>query len=98
MDNIDNVDLGPAAQRLADLVARVTDDELGNPTPCPAYTVGDLVEHVGGLALAFTAAANKDSNEYNDREPPPGTRTGWAMTGGPGYRATSQLSPRPGAS
>src|SRR5215475_1176791 len=72
MDNIDNVDLGPAAQRLADLVARVTDDELGNPTPCPAYTVGDLVEHVGGLALAFTAAANKDSNEYNDREPPPG--------------------------
>ena len=72
MDNIDNVDLGPAAQRLADLVARVTDDELGNPTPCPAYTIGDLVEHLGGLALAFTAAANKDSNEYNDREPPPG--------------------------
>ena len=72
MDNIDNVDLGPAAQRLADLVARVTDDELGNPTPCPAYTVGDLVEHVGGLALAFTAAANKDSNEHNDREPLPG--------------------------
>jgi uncharacterized protein (TIGR03086 family) len=72
MDNIDTVDLGPAARRLADLVARVTDDELGNPTPCPAYTVGDLVEHVGGLALAFTAAANKDRNEYNDREPPPG--------------------------
>ena len=72
MDDIDTVDLGPAAQRLADLVARVTDDELGNSTPCPAYTVGDLVEHVGGLALAFTAAANKDSNEYNDREPPPG--------------------------
>ena len=72
MDDIDTVDLGPAAQRLADLVARVTDDQLGNPTPCPAYTVGDLVEHVGGLALAFTAAANKDSNEYNDREPPPG--------------------------
>ncbi len=37
MDNIDTVDLGPAAQRLADLVARVTDDELGKPTPCGLY-------------------------------------------------------------
>jgi uncharacterized protein (TIGR03086 family) len=54
------VDLGPAAQRLADLVARVGDDELGKPTPCPAYTLGDLIEHVGGLALAFRAAAEKD--------------------------------------
>jgi hypothetical protein len=35
------VDLGPAAQRLADLVARVADDELGKPTPCLAYTLGD---------------------------------------------------------
>ena len=61
------VDLGPAAQRLADLVGRVGDDELGNPTPCPAYTLGDLVEHVGGLALAFTAAANKDRSEHNER-------------------------------
>jgi uncharacterized protein (TIGR03086 family) len=76
MDNIDSIDLGLAAQRLADLVARVTDDELGKPTPCPAYTVGDLVEHVGGLALAFTAAADKESNEYNDREPPPGDASG----------------------
>ncbi len=55
------VDLTPAAQRLADLVARVRDDELGRPTPCPAYTVGDLVEHVGGLARAFRAAAEKDT-------------------------------------
>ena len=72
MDNMDIVDLGPAAQRLADLVARVTDDELGNPTPCPAYTLGDLVEHVGGLALAFTAAANKERSKYNE-EPQPGS-------------------------
>ena len=71
MDNMDIVDLGPAAQRLADLVARITDDELGNPTPCPAYTVGDLVEHVGGLALAFTAAANKERSKYTE-EPAPG--------------------------
>ena len=66
-----NVDLGPAAQRLADLVARVGDDELGKPTPCPAYTLGDLIEHVGGLALAFTAAADKDVGR-NAGQPPPG--------------------------
>jgi uncharacterized protein (TIGR03083 family) len=67
---MDTVDLGPAAQRLADLVARVTDDELGQPTPCPAYTLGDLIDHVGGLALAFTAAANKDTGStYVNRAP-----------------------------
>ncbi len=54
------VDLTPAAQRLADLVAGVSDGQLAGPTPCPAYTVGDLVEHVGGLARAFRAAAEKD--------------------------------------
>ena len=63
------VDLGPAAQRLAELVVRVGDDELGKPTPCPSYTLGDLIEHVGGLALAFTAAANKDGGRYADMEP-----------------------------
>ena len=72
MESMDFVDLGPAAQRLAELVARVEDDELGRPTPCPAYTLGDLVEHVGGVARAFTAAANKERTRYNDREPPPG--------------------------
>ena len=46
------VDLTPAAQRLADLVARVSDDELSGPTPCPAYALGDLIDHIGGLAVA----------------------------------------------
>ena len=55
------VDLTPAAQRLADLVTGVSDEQLAGPTPCPAYTVGDLVEHIGGLALAFRAAAEKDT-------------------------------------
>ena len=63
------VDLGPAAQRLADLVARIEDDELGKSTPCPAYTLGDLIDHVGGLALAFTAAAKKDTGKYGDQGP-----------------------------
>lgn len=50
--------------QLAGLVSRVPGAELGNPTPCPAYAVGDLIDHVGGLALAFTAAARKDSARY----------------------------------
>lgn len=56
---MDHPDLTPAARRLADLVAAVPDDALGAPTPCPDYTLGDLLDHVGGLALAFTAAAAK---------------------------------------
>ena len=67
---MDTVDLRPGAQQLADLVARTTDAELGRPTPCPAYTLGDLIEHVGGLALAFTAAANKDYGPLTEGAPP----------------------------
>ena len=62
------VDLGPAARRLADLVARIDDSELGKPTPCPAYALGDLIDHVGGLALAFTGAARK-TNEHGGPGP-----------------------------
>jgi uncharacterized protein (TIGR03086 family) len=60
------VDLGPAARRLADLVANVKDDALDRPTPCPAYSLGDLIEHVGGMALAFTAAGRKERNAYTE--------------------------------
>lgn len=53
------LDLQPAARRMADLVSGLPDSALGGPTPCPEYTVGDLVDHVGGMAVAFTAAAVK---------------------------------------
>ena len=53
------IDLTPAARQMAALIEGVRDDQLTDPTPCPDYTVGDLVEHVGGLALAFTNAARK---------------------------------------
>jgi uncharacterized protein (TIGR03086 family) len=76
------VDLGSGAQRLGELVARVTDDELANPTPCPAYTVGDLIEHIGGLARAFTAAAGKESGPYVEQTP-----SGQASRLEPGWRA-----------
>ena len=66
---MDIVDLGPAAQQLSDLVVRVGENDLGRPTPCPAYSLGDLIEHVGGLALAFAAAARKDPGPLTGRQP-----------------------------
>jgi uncharacterized protein (TIGR03086 family) len=63
------VDLEPAARRLADLVAGVPDGLLDAPTPCPDYRLGDLLHHVGGLTLAFTAAARKDRGEASARGP-----------------------------
>jgi uncharacterized protein (TIGR03086 family) len=56
------IDLEPAAQRVAAVVAAIPDAALGGPTPCPDYAVADLLEHVGGLALAFRAAADKDGS------------------------------------
>jgi uncharacterized protein (TIGR03086 family) len=63
------IDLRPAAARLASLVGNVPDDALANPTPCPAYRLGDLLDHVGGLAVAFTAAASKSFGDLGDQGP-----------------------------
>src|SRR5579875_2677233 len=54
------IDFGPAARHLAILVTGVDDAQRGAPTPCPAYQVADLLEHIGTLARAFAAAARKD--------------------------------------
>jgi uncharacterized protein (TIGR03086 family) len=78
---MDNVDLGPAARRLAELIARTDDAELGAATPCPLYTLGDLIEHIGGLTLAFTAAATKAGGPYAEQQP-----SGDASRLAPGWR------------
>ena len=52
-------DLRPAAERIARLVEGVPESALDAPTPCEEYTVGDLLDHVDGFALAFRAAAEK---------------------------------------
>lgn len=62
-------DLGPAARQLTRLVQGVRDDQLSAPTPCPDYTLGDLLEHVHGLALAFTLAARKEQPPAGDGAP-----------------------------
>src|SRR5262245_718008 len=61
--------LEPATQRLADLVRGVTDDQLTKPTPCADWTVGDLLDHIGGFVVAFTAAAKKDMGDVTAQAP-----------------------------
>ncbi len=50
----------------------VTDGQLNGSTPCEKMSLRDLVAHVGGLALAFTAAARKDFCELTDTPPAEG--------------------------
>jgi uncharacterized protein (TIGR03086 family) len=60
-DGAMSVDLAPSARRMSDLIASIPDELLARPTPCPEYSLGDLLDHVSGFALAFTAAARKET-------------------------------------
>jgi uncharacterized protein (TIGR03086 family) len=53
-------DLGSAAHEMARLVNGVRDDQLMDPTPCPSYALGDLLQHVRVFAEAFTLAGRKE--------------------------------------
>ena len=64
-------DLEPATRALAGLLSGIGDGQLGAATPCEAYTLGDLLDHVDGLALAFTWAAAKDERAFDGGAPEP---------------------------
>ena len=66
------IDLVPATRRTAELLENIRDDQLASRTPCPNYTLGDLLDHVNGLARAFTDAANRESLGEPGVEPQPG--------------------------
>src|SRR5215217_3693802 len=53
-------DLTSACRRTADVLAGVTDDQLSLATPCEKMPLNALIAHIGGLALAFAAAAGKE--------------------------------------
>ena len=42
---------------------------IGWVTPNPGRTLGDLIDHVGGVALAFAAAAAKDLGQLTGPAP-----------------------------
>lgn len=62
-------DFTAACQRTADVLKGVTDEQLTAPTPCANLRLDALVAHIGGLALAFTAAARKDFGPLTDTVP-----------------------------
>jgi uncharacterized protein (TIGR03086 family) len=62
-------DLGPAADNLCALIAAVPDSDLGRPTPCTDYTVGDLLHHIADVTVAFGGAAVKSRGESADMGP-----------------------------
>jgi uncharacterized protein (TIGR03086 family) len=65
------IDLRPPVQRMISVVTSVDDTQLGLPTPCPAASVGDLIDHVGVFAVRFIAAARKDSSRPPSPAPAP---------------------------
>jgi uncharacterized protein (TIGR03086 family) len=77
------IDFGPTTDQLARLVQGVRDDQLAGPTPCPDWSVADLLTHIAGLTVEFTSAAGK--------EPTP-ARAGDGLTEGWRERVGADLS------
>ncbi len=57
------------------MVAGVRDDQLGDPTPCPACSVGDLLDHLGGLSVGTASTALAEAWRT------PGASVGMTMAG-----------------
>jgi len=68
------IDLSPACRRTAEVLARIADDQLAARTPCEKMRLDTLLAHVGGLSLAFTAAAGKDFGPLTDTPPEEGAQ------------------------
>jgi uncharacterized protein (TIGR03086 family) len=66
---MDMIDMTSACLRTAKLIDGVRDDQLDGPTPCEKLSVGEVIAHVGALAVAFAAAARKDFGEFTDTPP-----------------------------
>ena len=54
------LELGSVTTTVAALVKNVRDEQLHDRTPCSDTSVADLLDHIGGLSMAFAAAARKE--------------------------------------
>ena len=43
---MDTIDFAPATRAVAAVLDGIRDDQLADPTPCPDYTVADLLDHL----------------------------------------------------
>jgi uncharacterized protein (TIGR03086 family) len=77
------LDLGPAAGEVERLLGGVRDDQLAGPTPCADTPVAALLDHLMGLAVAFTCAARKTTATANGSE-----------ESGPGQASAEHLNPQ----
>jgi uncharacterized protein (TIGR03086 family) len=73
------IDIKPATDRMTSLLAIVSEDQFDRPTPCPAASVGDLVDHVRTLTTGFIAVARKnvDGTEVPVKPDATNLETGW---------------------
>lgn len=78
---VPTLDLGPQTRAIARLAEAVTDDQLGNTTPCPEYAVHHMLGHLLHLSAAFRDAARKDLGATTDTPP-----TDAVPDIGPGWR------------
>ncbi|NKZ06889.1 TIGR03086 family metal-binding protein [Actinomadura latina] len=62
-------DIAPAARRMAALLTDLPDHRLTAATPCAEMSLGTLIDHVNGLALAFTWAAEKSVPDGGSQPP-----------------------------
>ncbi|MFH8619239.1 TIGR03086 family metal-binding protein [Streptomyces sp. NPDC017979] len=62
-------DFRPVAGAVARLLPAVADDQLGAPTPCPDYSVRELLGHLVMLTAAFRDCARKDLGPTTDTDP-----------------------------
>lgn len=69
-------DLAPAAEQVATLAAHATEDRLGDPTPCPGWSVATVLVHFIHLTDAFTDGAHKKTRT-DTPEPTADLPPGW---------------------
>jgi uncharacterized protein (TIGR03086 family) len=68
------IDLTRACERTAEVLTNVTDAQLTTATPCPKMQLDRLLAHLGGLSVAFTAAARKNFGPLTDTPPEVGAQ------------------------
>lgn len=65
-----SVNIEPATTRMATLVRSIPDAAFQNPTPCD-IPLGDLLDHVRTLSLAFADAGRKEPSALTGTPPRP---------------------------
>ena len=65
------LDFDPPVRQLRALLLGIDEHDLDAPTPCPHWTLGDLLDHIIGLTYAFTQAARKMTDAPGTSGPPP---------------------------